>query len=136
VPPDGVIIIETTAKGARGWFWSEWVDEDSIWDKRWWTWNLQPEYVYPAYSDLVYTPDEEAIVAKLGLTPEQVAFRRFKIKEIGERSFRELYPEDDVSCFLLSGAQFFPADKLYAQLSAPDRCTGRRVELRSVGGIA
>ncbi len=137
VPPtNGIIVVETTAKGARGWFWGEWVDEDSIWDKRFWTWNIQPEYVYPAYTDTVARPEEEDIVKKLSLTPEQLAFRRFKIKEIGERSFRELYPEDDVSCFLLSGSQFFPAEMLYAQLSAPDHSPGRRVELRGVGGVA
>ena len=136
VPPNGIIIVETTAKGARGWYWSEWVDEDSIWDKRWWTWNWQPEYQLPVYDRLTYTDEEQLIVAKLGLTPEQVAFRRFKIREIGERSFRELYPEDDVSCFLLSGAQFFPAERLYAQLAEADSGSGQRFDLRGIGGTA
>lgn len=136
VPPNGIIIVETTAKGARGWYWSEWVDEDSVWDKRWWTWNWQPEYRLSVYEPLEYTEEEEAIVAKLGLSPEQVAFRRFKIREIGERSFRELYPEDDVSCFLLSGSQFFPADKLYAQLAAQDSRAGWRGDIREFGVAA
>lgn len=133
VPPTGVIIVETTAKGARGWVWGEWTNEASIWDKGFWTWNEQPEYRLRVHEAMQYTPEEELVVRRLGLSQEQVAFRRFKIKEIGERSFRELYPEDDVSCFLLSGSQFFPADKLYRQLSATDSNSGWRVDLRATG---
>ena len=129
----GVIIVETTAKGARGWVWGEWTNDDSIWDKGFWTWNYQPEYGLPVRGALKYTPEEELVVRQLGLSQEQVAFRRFKIKEIGERSFRELYPEDDVSCFLLSGSQFFPADNLYRQLQATGDNPGGRVDLRATG---
>ena len=76
---------------------------------------VHPEYRMRVPKDFEMTDEERA----LGLTPEQAAFRRFKIKEIGLRAFRELYPEDDISCFIFSGSPFFNPETLRHYLESP-----------------
>jgi len=119
VPIDGgEIIVESTPKGARGWFYEEYEKArvgDSIFHTLFYPWYVHPEYRMRVPKDFEMTDEERA----LGLTPEQAAFRRFKIKEIGLRAFRELYPEDDISCFIFSGSPFFNPETLRHYLESP-----------------
>lgn len=66
-----------------------------------------------------YSDEEKALVARHGLVPEQIAWRRQAQRKRG-RLFLQEYPEDDVTCFLLSGHCFFDRTLLQAiKLRAP-----------------
>lgn len=52
--------------------------------------------------------DEARLVAAHNLTPNQLAFRRAKQREYGEL-FPQEFPEDDITCFLVTGHGFFSA---------------------------
>lgn len=67
--------------------------------------------------------DEELNLADAyELTPEQICWRRNKVSEIGEETFREQYPENDIDCFLFSGSQFFSRTDLMHFLEMPEFC--------------
>jgi hypothetical protein len=58
------------------------------------------------------TADELEIIARYQLRPDQVSWMRYTIKDQCKgdfENFRENYPFDDVSCFLLSGRKAFSA---------------------------
>jgi hypothetical protein len=66
-----------------------------------------------------YSDEEKALVAKHGLDPEQIAWRRAMKRKRGRLAPQE-YPEDDVACFLLSGHCFYDRTILEAlRLRAP-----------------
>jgi hypothetical protein len=52
---------------------------------------------------------EKFLVEHEGLTASQIAFRRSKKREL-KRLFLQEYPEDDESCFIVSGTCFFDVD--------------------------
>lgn len=87
-------------------------------------WFDDPTYRKPVdgpVEDFVrsFTDQEKDLVAKHGLAPEQIAWRRAAIKKRG-RLFPQEYPEDDVTCFLLSGHCFYDRSILQAlALRAP-----------------
>ncbi len=129
--PLAELAIESTANGAQGWYYQNYKKAkagDSPLVPFFYEWFWHPEYRMRPEPGFVPTEEEAALMQAHNLTPDQIAFRRWKISDIGPRSFRELYPEDDISCFLLSGSQFFPADKLYEQLAKIPDGFGRRVE--------
>lgn len=79
----------------------------------WWT----DEYQLPLEhgEELVYTDEklkdiqkysEQELVEKFGLTPQQIKWRRSKIKDLGPEFFQE-YPEDPETAFLTSGFGYF-----------------------------
>lgn len=57
------------------------------------------------------TDEERSLVKKHGLSPEQIKWRRLKIKSLG-RLFLQEYPESPATCFLSSGVGFFSMDVL------------------------
>jgi len=137
VPVGSSISIESTAKGARGWFRNEYknaVAGRSTFHPFFYEWWWQPEYQMDPPSDFVPTEREAWLMKEKGLTARQIAFRRFKIDELrGERNFLELYPEDDESCFLLTGANYFDSTALRHQLESSfcaKDAVGRRFSIR------
>lgn len=59
--------------------------------------------------------EEENLVAKFGLSAEQIAWRRWAIEELcggNANKFREQYPVDEETAFLSAGAPVFPLDVL------------------------
>lgn len=75
------------------------------------------------------TDEEKHLVRLHGLTMEQIAWRRITMRRL-KAKFRREYPEDDVTCFLLSGVPFFDADVLQVRLR---RCRAP-LEVRTVPG--
>lgn len=79
-------------------------------------WFLEPGYTMPRAilgREPVFTEHEARLMQAHGLTHEQIAWRRVKIKDIGsETRFLEQFCEDDESCFLLTGSQVFDAEYL------------------------
>ncbi len=107
--PDGDVTIETTPNGAGGYFYSLWrssVEGGTEWAHLFFPWHRFGEYQEPldARETLTLTPEEDA----LGLTPQQAKWRRMKMSDAeSARIFAQEYPEDDETCFLMSGSPVF-----------------------------
>lgn len=108
VPIDGRVTIETTANGIGNWFHDNWVDPDQEYAKFFFPWYLMLEYQRET-KRLRLTEDEKVLVARakkdygIKLTHEQIAWRRWKLKDLKGMFFQE-YPEDPHTCFLSSGS--------------------------------
>jgi hypothetical protein len=108
-------VLESTANGAQGWFYEQCdlalrMPDKTVWALHFYEWFRFPELAVPLHPDesLTYNDDEMALIRKHGLTAEQIKWRRYKIKEISSLpDFLQEYPEDPVTCFQLSGNQFF-----------------------------
>lgn len=111
VPKDGTIILESTPYGARGWFYErcmEALDGDSRWKLHFYPWWWESEYRerIPDDEEMVYTPEERALIECHDLSPEQIQWRRMKKVEL-PYTFAQEYPEDARDCFLSSGNSAF-----------------------------
>lgn len=105
------VVMESTPNGAQGWFYltcMEALDGKGVWRLHFYPWFKNPEYQSPLEDGegFDYTDDELKLIKAHGLTPQQIKWRRSKIKEVKERFIQE-YPEDPRSCFLLSGRGYF-----------------------------
>ncbi len=110
VPINGIVTIESTPNGMSNDFYSEWMRQDSNYTKCFYPWFFHEEYQIKNHgitqTDL--TDDEIKCIAqakalyKVDLSLDQIAFRRFKQREL-KHLFGQEYPEDDASCFLTSG---------------------------------
>ena len=114
VPIDtGEISMESTPNGMNH-FYDEWNDPTWAFKKYFFPWYIFEEYQMEVTNTAPYTGDELKLVEKakrlydIDITPEQMAFRRFKISQRpgkkGKDHFLQEYPEDDTSCFLMSGS--------------------------------
>jgi len=114
VPESGIIVMVSTANGTQGLFYNE-VQKaksgDSEYHFVFYEWWWEDRYSIPLEDGetLNYSDDEQALVDKHGLSPEQIKWRRKKMNEpgMGEDFFQE-YPEDPDTCFLTSGESAFP----------------------------
>lgn len=112
VPLGGCVTLESTPNGMEE-FYEMWVDKDQPYEKLFFPWFIFPEYqINPQGQRVELTYEEKEFKKKakklygVNITKGQLLFRRFKQKELGSLFIQE-YPEDDVSCFLSSGASFF-----------------------------
>lgn len=107
VPLTGSVTLETTANGMGNMFYEMWIDPEQPYEKFFFPWFIFPEYRIET-EQLTLTVSEEEFVARVAerygvvITHAQIAYRRFKQKELG-RLFPQEYPEDDLDCFLSSG---------------------------------
>lgn len=127
------LILESTPNGAQGYFYElcmevldqipQWQDKLKTqtwlqgldWRLHFFTWWFDNEYslsLEPGET-LEYKTDEKyglkselELVQKYGLTPQQIKWRRRKIREV-KHEFAQEYPEDIIDCFLLSGMGYF-----------------------------
>jgi hypothetical protein len=103
------IILESTANGAQGYFYNlcmEALARRGVWKLHFQAWWDDPTYTIPTSETLIYTDEEEKLVAKHNLTASQIAWRRAKQAEL-KGKFPQEYAEDPVSCFLTSGNGYF-----------------------------
>jgi len=107
VPIGGRISIETTANGMNH-FHKTWNDPNSPYKKFFFPWYCHKPYSMP--NPIGPLTNEEKLLVHMAktrygvtMTVGQIAFRRFKISQLGIRDFMQEYPEDDISCFLMSG---------------------------------
>lgn len=106
----GPIVIESTPNGADGLFYDMCMralrgeGEYALHFIAWWD---EPEYTIPLSpgETLDYTTEEYNLVTRHGLTPGQIKWRRHAIGS--NRRFLQEFPEDPISCFLVSGNSFF-----------------------------
>lgn len=138
VPVDeGRVTFETTPNGLNH-FYDLWQDDKNEISKHFFPWFFHPEYQIET-SEIDYTLEELALIANaqanfgIKLSKEQIAFRRYKIREAQGRleKFLAEYPEDDSSCFLSSGSNPFNLALLKEKISSiPDRPLELKGELK------
>lgn len=121
------IIIESTANGAQGVFYDMCMEslqnpERSEFKLHFYAWWWDAEYQLPLakHEKIEYSHEELALVERHNLSPAQIKWRRQKIDRLGEKFWQE-YPEDPVSCFLLSGRGRFDRNALRTRLET--QCT-------------
>lgn len=105
------VILESTPNGAQGYFYElcmEALRGDGIWTLHFypWWWDDGYRIALDEGEKLVYTDEEEALVSKYNLQPDQIKWRRSKQKEL-KSLFPQEYPEDPITCFLTSGNSYF-----------------------------
>jgi hypothetical protein len=128
----GEVVLESTAQGAHGCFYEEWMNaEANGWVRHFFPWWWEASYRLDAGAD-AESEEERALVVKYGLTPEQVAFRRRLERQFGVLA-RQEYPESEDDCFLASGSCVFDTEAIERRLrevSAPlDRRWGGTLEV-------
>lgn len=129
VAPDGEIVLESTPNGSSGCYYREWQSAAETGTARhflpwWWT----QEYRREGGLAEELSEEEAMLVAKHGLSPEQIAFRR-ELRANFRGLAKQEYAEDAESCFLASGECFFEKelieDRLQELLSASDEWEAR-----------
>lgn len=105
------VALESTANGAQGYFYNlcmEALDGDSQFRLHFypWWWDAEYRLEFERGEYIEYDEEEKALAAKHNLSPQQVKWRRSKQREL-KGFFLQEYPEDPVTCFLLSGNGYF-----------------------------
>lgn len=104
----GRVRIETTPNGMGNHYYDLWTDPDGTYAKLFYPWFIFPEYqiesprLEPTFEEREFIAAAKARYGVV-ITNGQLAFRRFKKAEL-KAEFIQEYPEDDISCFLVSGA--------------------------------
>lgn len=116
VPPDGQIVLESTAKGAGGMFYEEWhASEETGYVQHFLPWWVEKGYRRELLAPDRLTPDEQKLKEEKGLDDEQLAFRR-EIRANCRGKAAQEYAEDPESCFLLSGDCMFDVETVNKRL--------------------
>jgi hypothetical protein len=114
VPMHSPIVLETTTNGAQGLAYEiamEALRGEGIFTLHFYEWWWVDEYQIPLQlgEALSYTDEEQRLIHKHHLTPEQIKWRRYKMLELRDFFFQE-YPEDIMTAFLTSGNGVFKFD--------------------------
>lgn len=128
VPLDGIVTIETTPNGIGNYFYDLWNDKESVYEKHFYPWYIFPTYRMGVSEKIKLTEDEKALkekanrLFKINIDYEQIQFRRFKKSQLKTSShdrvkvtFEQEYPEDDNSCFLVSGDRVIDPLSIFEQ---------------------
>jgi hypothetical protein len=126
----GEVVLESTAQGAHGCFYEEWMGaEANGWVRHFFPWWWEATYRLDR-GEAAESEEERALVAKHGLTREQIAFRRRLQRQFGVLA-RQEYPESADDCFLASGSCVFDVEAIDRRL----RETPAPVERRWAGTL-
>jgi hypothetical protein len=114
VVPGGEIVLESTPNGASGLFYEEWQTAA----ERGYVRHFFPWWYEASYKESVekkplgaLTDEEEHLIKQHGLTLEQIAWRRWRWKQMQHQAVQE-YAENDVACFLASGECVFDMESI------------------------
>jgi hypothetical protein len=140
--PDGELVMESTPNGAYGAFYNEWLAgvetggagetagpvasrEDGV-VRHFLPWWMEPAYVGTAVRTEEMTDEECVLVARHGLSREQIGFRRGLESRYGALRSQE-FAEDAESCFRATGACCFDVEAIERRLvSIPEPVERRR----------
>ena len=131
---NSLVIAETTAEGASGWFYDQWQGGVTLeeflagkhgngWIKVFAAWHEFEDHKLEVSAgqaeDIMATLDkrEKRGIERYGWKPEQIAWRRMVLRtECGgdESQFDSHYPEDPESCFAASGRPRFDMEGMLA----------------------
>lgn len=114
-------ILESTPNGAQGYFYDlcmEALRGTGAWTLHFYPWWWDRAYADPLVdrTEIAPTREEADLMARHGLSLEQIKWRRRKQKEL-RGFFIQEYPEDPVTCFITSGNSYF--GDLTAVFTAP-----------------
>ncbi len=117
MPATGEVVLESTANGAYGCFYEEWMGApESGAVQHFFPWWWEESYCIGAEAlQGELTDEERRLVAEHGLGVGQIAFRRQLRKRFGALA-RQEYPESASECFLTSGSSIFDADAIEMRL--------------------
>lgn len=112
-----IVVIESTANGVGGWYHEEWLKAkhgESQYVPMFFPWYDHEEYSFPdtVITPRDYTSVERELARQYDLSPGQIAWRQFKIKNGSESKFKEEYPCSPDEAFLSTGTNVFPLEKL------------------------
>lgn len=126
--PETAIIVESTANGITGIFadlWNGAVDGSNGFVPFFSPWFDSPEYALPAGADFEPTIEEEKLIERFGLSPEQLAFRRQRIALNGRDAFLQEYPATPEEAFITTGRPVFVPEQINELLEACKEPIGR-----------
>ncbi len=109
VVPEGEIVLESTANGAAGVFYEEWIKADETgYTQHFFPWWYDKSYREDVGKGKVLplTDEEKDLMSSHDLTEGQIAWRRKQWKTLRAMAEQE-YAEDAVSCFVASGECVF-----------------------------
>jgi hypothetical protein len=128
VPPDGEVVIESTANGVGNYYHQTYEDAKrgkNTWKAHFYAWFQHPEYrleLAPGET-LEYDEDERELISKYGVDDAQLKWRRWKISEMPskpdmskEDAFKQEYPANDLEAFLMTGTPVFDTRKVMARI--------------------
>ena len=115
--PDSCVIYETTANGLGEFkdFWDDAVAGRNDFRAVFLPWYLDPDYARPVEPGMEWTAYERELMERLGLTPEQLSWRRWTIRTDcagDEAFFRQEYPTFPEEAFLTTGRPYFDNEKV------------------------
>jgi hypothetical protein len=111
----GEVALESTAQGAHGCFYEEWMTaEANGWVRHFFPWWWEESYRLDA-GEGAESAEELALMSKHGLTREQIAFRRRLERQFGALA-RQEFPESADDCFLASGSCVFDTEAIERRL--------------------
>lgn len=118
--PSTFMAIESTANGIGNAYHTEWemaVAGETMFVPLFFAWHQHEKYRATAIgmSPVIASYDEEErVLHRLGITDDQLAWRRWKIRDLGGdlRLFHQEFPSDPEEAFLSTGTNAFPGDHL------------------------
>ncbi len=120
VPKDGKVILESTANGMGNYFHREWIrgiNGDGAFTPHFFSWRDHEEYQLPVDRTFKLTSDETTEMVELGLSKEQIAWKREKVKEFKTiDEFNQEYPITPEVAFISSGNPVFDIKTLNKML--------------------
>lgn len=133
-PPNGTIVIETTANGYN-YFQKLWKSSkmgQENFKSHFYSWLDGDTYqmkLLPGEREILesskhpdrLTEEEKFLRETYKLSLERLKWRRFKIKEVGRSKFPQEYPLNDTECFLRSGRPFFDSNAINSMAESPHR---------------
>lgn len=118
------IVSESTPNGAAGVFYGQCKEAGlgkSGYRLHFFPWFQQAEYAAALDAGESIEPEavrERELVAKYGITPQQLKWYRRKVAEKGQALTDQEYPSDPETCFLASGRLFFDREATVRLLAA------------------
>jgi hypothetical protein len=126
LPPQGEVVLESTANGAYGCFYDEWLHaEETGYVRHFFPWWWEPEYVAAEVAACSLSDEERGLVERRALSLGQIGFRRGLQNQFGEL-MRQEYPENADECFLTSGECAFDMEAVNRRLTLIPARTARR----------
>lgn len=135
----GIVTIETTPNGMGNYFYDIWNDKESTYSKLFYPWYIFPHYRMSTKDKLILSDEEKALKEKakrlfnVDLNDDQIQFRRFKKSELKTSThdrikvtFEQEYPEDDETCFLVSGDRVIDPMALFDQRTIAKKPLGEK----------
>ena len=122
--PGGELVMESTANGAFGCFYREWIDAEAKGVvQHFFPWWMEESYFSDGVDAGSLREDERALIEQEGLSAEQIGFRRELERTFGAMRVQE-FAEDAVSCFRASGDCVFDVSGLEASEPFETRWNG------------